>query len=139
MRRLDPVVTIHPSAGVKSATTPRQRRRRRGSKRGSIPSGIPTPSSASESDNEGWNQRGKVFGGDVIDFFFVDYTKDVGSAVAGFPAMRPPGCPARWPLLSAGKGRNRTRCSGEVPVGEARMRARLPVAPPTPTQCVPTR
>ena len=54
-------------------------------------------------------------------------------------AMRPPGCPARWPLLSVGKGSNRTRRSGEVPVGEARMRARLPVAPPTPTQCVPTR
>ena len=88
---------------------------------------------------EDWNLCGKVVGGDETDFFFVNYTKDVGSAFAGFPAMRPPGRPARWPLLSVDNGSNRTRCSGEVPVGEARMRARLPMAPPTPTQCVPTR
>jgi hypothetical protein len=88
---------------------------------------------------EGRNGNEKAFGGDETDFFFVIYTKDVGNAVAGFPAMCTPGSPARGPLLSADNGSNRTQCSGEVPVGEARMRACLPEAPPTPTQCVSTR
>ena len=80
------------------------------------------------------NGNGNVFDGDEIDFSFVIYTKDVGSASAGFPAMCTPGGSEGRLHLSAGNGGNGALPSGEVPFGEAWVRVCPPEAPRLHTQ-----